>query len=178
MKNTGKITFCAIMSALAVVIMLTSYFPYLTYAIPAIAGLCVMIVLIETNYKWAALSYIASAVIILLVGEMESKLLYLFLFGYYPIVKSLIEKINKRYIEFILKLLLFNIVVLAVYGIFSNVFSLSLNDFGVFKKFGVIFLLVLANVVFVFYDVALAKMSIIYIELLHPRINRLLKRGK
>ena len=40
MKNTSKITFSAIMSALAVVIMLISYFPYLTYAIPAIAGLC------------------------------------------------------------------------------------------------------------------------------------------
>ena len=52
MKNSKKITFSAIMAALATVIMLVSYFPYLTYAVPAIAGLCIMVVVIEINKKW------------------------------------------------------------------------------------------------------------------------------
>ncbi len=177
MKNTAKITFSAIMSALAVVIMLTSYFPYLTYAIPAIAGLCVMVVLIETNYKWAVLSFFASAVLVFMFAEMESKFLYIFLFGYYPIAKALIERINKPIIEWIIKVLLFNISVLFVYGLFSKLFAISLDDFGVLKQYGVAILMVLANIVFVVYDIAVARMSMAYLNMLHPRIKRLFKKG-
>lgn len=177
MKKTAKITFSAIMSALAVVIMLTSYFPYLTYAIPAIAGLCIMVVLIETNYKWAFFSYIASAVLVFMFGEMESKFMYVFLFGHYPILKAFIEKINKPVIEWILKVVLFNISILIVYGIFSGIFAISVDDFGPFKQYGVAVLLILANIVFVVYDIAVARMSMLYINMLHPKIKRLFKKG-
>lgn len=178
MKNTSKITFSAIMSALAVVIMLTSYFPYLTYAIPAIAGLCVMVVLIETDYKWAVFTYISSAVLVFMFAEMESKFLYLFLFGYYPILKSLIEKINKQIFEWILKIIIFNILILLVYGVFSKLFALSLDDFGALRQYGVAILLVLSNIVFIVYDIAVSRISMVYINMLHPKINRLFKKGK
>ena len=178
MKNTSKITFSAIMSALAVVIMLTSYFPYLTYAIPAIAGLCVMVVLIETDYKWAVFTYISSAVLVFMFAEMESKFLYLFLFGYYPILKSLIEKINKQIFEWILKIIVFNISILLVYGVFSKLFALSLDDFGALRQYGVAILLVLSNIVFIVYDIAVSRISMVYINMLHPKINRLFKKGK
>jgi len=177
MKNTGKITFCAIMSALAVVIMLTSYFPYLTYAIPAIAGLCSMVVLIEINYKWAFLSYLASAALVFLFGEMESKFLYVFLFGYYPIVKAFIEKINKPIIEWIIKILILNASVLIVYGLFSTVFPISLDEFGSFKKYGIAILLILANIVFAVYDIAVSRISLVYLNMLHPKVKRLFKKG-
>lgn len=177
MKNTGKITFSAIMSALAVVIMLTSYFPYLTYAIPAISGLCVMVVLIETDYKWAVFTYISSAVLVFMFAEMESKFLYVFLFGYYPILKSLIEKINKQIFEWILKIIIFNISILLVYGVFSKLFALSLDDFGALKQYGVAILLLLSNIVFIVYDIAVSRMSMVYINMLHPKINKLFKKG-
>lgn len=178
MKNTGKITLCAIMSALAVVIMLVSYFPYLTYAIPAIAGLCVMVVLIETDYKWALFTYIVSSVLVFLFAELESKFMYVFFFGFYPILKALIEKINKQIVEWVIKIAAFNASVLTVYGVFSKIFALSLDDFGDFKKYGVIILLLVANIVFVVYDIAVSRMSALYIHMLHPKINRLFKRGK
>ncbi len=177
MKNTAKITFSAIMASLAVVIMLTSYFPYLTYAIPAIAGLCSMVVLIEINYKWAFFSYVSSAVLVFLLGEMESKFLYVFLFGYYPIVKAFIEKINKPIIEWILKVLLFNASILVVYGLFSTVFPMSLEDFGPLKQYGIAILLILANIVLVIYDIAVSRMSMVYLNMLHPKIKRLFKKG-
>lgn len=177
MKNTSKITFSAIMSALAVVIMLISYFPYLTYAIPAIAGLCVMVVLIETNYKWAVFSYISSAVLVFMFAEMESKFLYLFLFGYYPILKSLIEKINKQIFEWIIKIIIFNTSILLVYGVFSKLFALSLDDFGALREYGVAILLILSNIVFIVYDIAVSRMSMVYLNMLHPKINKLFKKG-
>ena len=97
------------MSALAVVFMLLSYFPYLTYAIPAIAGLCIMAVVIEINLKWAFLSYLTSAVLVLLSAEPESRLIYVFFLGYYPILKAIIEKIKLPIVEWILKIISFNV---------------------------------------------------------------------
>ena len=97
------------MAALAVVMMLVSYFPYLTYAVPAVAGLFIMVIVIELNIKWAILSYFCSAVFVFLFAEMESKFMYIALLGYYPIAKALIERINKNFIEIPIKLILFNI---------------------------------------------------------------------
>lgn len=178
MKNTSKITFSAIMSAFAVVIMLISYFPYLTYAIPVAAGLCVMVVLIETDYKWAIFTYISSSVLVFMFAEMESKLLYVFLFGYYPILKSVIEKINNQIFEWILKIIVFNSSILFVYGLFSKLFALSLDDFGNFKQYGVAILLIISNAVFIVNDIAISRISMVYLYKLHPKINRLFKKGK
>lgn len=174
MKNSYKITISAVFSALAVVIMLISYFPYLTYAIPAIAGLCVMVVLVETDYKWAFFSYIVSAVLIFLFGEMESKLMYVFLFGYYPILKGIIEKINIPVLEWIIKIFVLNIAVLLVYGLLANVFGISDQEF---MKYGTVILLALANIVFVVYDIAVTRMSMVYLYKLHPTLKKLFKKG-
>ena len=44
MKKTGKMTLSAILAALASVFMITSFFPYLTYGIPALANCAVLLV--------------------------------------------------------------------------------------------------------------------------------------
>ncbi len=175
MKNTNKITLCAIMSALATVIMLVSYFPYLTYAVPAVAGLCIMAVVIEINLKWAFFSYIISSVLVFMFAETESKLLYIFLFGYYPIIKSLIEKIGNQIIEWILKLLNFNISVVLAYFILTKLFMLPLGDFGPLAQYGVIILLGLGNIVFVVYDIAVSRMSQFYYYKLHSKVKKIFK---
>ena len=79
------------MAALATVLMLVGYFPYLTYAVPCIASLAIMAVVIELNKKSAFLTYLASLLPIFLFCEMESKLLYICLVGFYPILKALFE---------------------------------------------------------------------------------------
>lgn len=177
MKNTYKITVSAIFSALAVVIMLISYFPYLTYAVPAVAGLCIMAVLIETDYKWALFSYIVSSVLVFMFGEPESKLMYVFLFGYYPIVKALIEKINKPIFEWILKISVLNVALFFVYGLFSKIFGISMDDFGDFQKYGTLILLLLSNAVFVVYDIAVSRISNVYIYKFHPKLKKVFKKG-
>lgn len=175
MKNTNKITFCAIMSALATVIMLVSYFPYLTYAVPAVAGLCIMVIVIEIDLKWAFLSYFVSSVLVFLFAETESKLLYIFLFGYYPIIKSLIEKIGNQLIEWVLKLLNFNIAVIFAYFLITKLFLIPLGDFGPLAQYGVIVMLTLGNVVFVVYDIAISRMSQFYYYKLHSKVKKIFK---
>ncbi len=175
MKNTKKITFCAIMSALATVIMLVSYFPYFTYAVPAVAGLCVMVVVIEIGCKWAFLSYLSSAFLAFLFAETESKLIYICFFGFYPIIKSLIEKLEKTVIEWIIKFLVFNFCVILLYSVFAEVLMLSFEDIGKFAEYGALVLLLLGNIVFVVYDIAVSRLAGTYLNRLHPKIEKLLK---
>lgn len=159
------------MSALAAVIMLLSYFPYLTYAIPAFAGLFIMAVVIEYGNKWAFGSYLASLLPILLFAEPECKLLYLMLFGYYPIIKAISEKIRKPFIEWVIKITVFNIAVLLSYLLFARIFGISLDDFNEFGKYGALVFLLIGNAVFVLYDIAVSRMAMFYLYVIKPKIK-------
>jgi len=176
MKKNFKITLSAMMAALAVAVMLLSFFPYLTYAIPAIAGLFIMVVVIEVDLKWAIGSYLASAAIVLFLPEPESKLMYIFFFGYYPILKAFLDRMRRPKLEWIFKIIAFNTAVVIVYFAFSAVIDLSLDDFGKLGKYGVWVLLFLGNIVFVLYDIAVSRMSMMYMSVLHPRIKRMFKK--
>lgn len=175
MKQTNKLTFSGIMAALATSVMMLSFFPYLTYAIPAIAGLFIMVVVIEINCKWALGAYIASALLVFLLGDPESRLLYIFFFGYYPIAKALTERLRKPVIEWIIKEVIFNASVLLVYYIFTSFMGGSLEEFGEWGKYGAIILLALGNVVFVCYDIAVSRMAMMYISVIHPKLKKILK---
>lgn len=157
------------------VFMLLSYFPYFTYAVPAITGLLTMMLVIEINVKWAFAAYIAASVLVFIFAEPESKLMYIFLFGYYPIVKALIERINKPVTEWALKLAVFNAAVLLIYTVFAGMFGISLEDFGVLGKYGAYIFLALSNVTFVIYDIAVSRLSGVYMYRIHPKVKKLLK---
>lgn len=174
MKHTKKITFCAILSSLCTVIMLLSFFPYFTYAVPAFSSLVMMIILIELGAKWAFFSYLTSSFLIFLFAETESKILFILFFGFYPIMKALIEKINKTLIEWPLKLALFNTMVLLAYFVLTKLFMLPLDDFGDLQKYGTLILLVLANVVFVLYDIVISKMAVTYLQKFHSKVSKFL----
>jgi hypothetical protein len=174
MKSTKKITFCAILSALCVVIMLVSYFPYLTYAVPAFASLIMMVILIELGLKWSFFSYLTASFLVFLFAETESKILFIMFFGFYPIIKAIIEKIGKPIIEWCIKFLVFNSAVLSAYFILTKLFMLPMDDLGDFQKYGTAILLLMANVVFVFYDIVITKMAVTYIAKFHSRVSKFL----
>ena len=175
MKNTKKITLCGLVAAISVVIMLTSYFPYLTYAIPALAGLFMMIPLVECGVSWAFATYISSAVTIFITGEIEAKILYVMFLGYYPILKSLIEKINKQIIEWIIKIVCFNAAAIAFYFVSSNLFAVSFDDFGEWGKYGAMLFLALCNAVFVLYDIGISRVAGYYMFSLHDKVRKIIK---
>ncbi|MEE1238524.1 MAG: hypothetical protein UHO61_01195 [Acutalibacteraceae bacterium] len=175
MKQNVKITLCGITVALSVVFMLLSYFPYFTYAIPAITGLLTMMLVIEINVKWAFAAYVAASVLVFIFAEPESKLMYICLFGYYPIIKALIERINKPVIEWVLKLVVFNAAVLLIYVVFAGMFGISLDDFNVIGKYGVYIFWAFGNAVFVLYDITVSRLSGTYMYRIHPKVKKLLR---
>ncbi len=175
MKKTGYLTFGAVMSALSVVTMLVSYVPTLTYSVPALAGMFIMVTVIEIGVKWAFFSYVAAAIISLLVAEPEAALFFVFLFGCYPIVKVPLERMKLKPLKFALKLIFFNAAVLAVYFILTSAMGIAMFE-GEVKKYVIAAILVLANFVFLVYDYAIKSVSNWYYFKLHKKVSKLIKR--
>ncbi|MBQ2746542.1 MAG: hypothetical protein IJF35_02355 [Clostridia bacterium] len=175
MKTTSKITFCALMSALAVSIMLLAYFPYFTYAVPAVAGLAGLVVLIEIGGKWPLFTYIVTAVLSLIFAEPEAKFMYVLLFGYYPVLKAYIERIGSRICQYLIKFAVFNAAIFAVYFITVKILGMPLDDFGSFGKWGLVAFLVLANITFYLYDIVLVRVANVYLQKVHPAIKKAFK---
>lgn len=174
-KKTSYLTFCAVVSSLISVLMITSYFPYLTYAIPAVAGAFVILPLVELSKGYALLTYIASSLLVLFFSEPEAKLMYICFFGYYPVLKAVYEKIRSRAIEYILKLVTFNGAVTLVYVALAKLFDIDLEGVGEYGKYGIVFLYSLGNIAFVLYDVCLSRLCSFYIYRLHEKIKKIMR---
>jgi len=175
MKNSKKIALCGMISALSVVIMLMAYFPYLTYALPAISGVLFSIVMIELNSKWAFGAFASSALLSIILCEKESAVLFVAFFGYYPIIKAFLERIPNRVIEYVIKFVVFNVATVAAYGIIVFVLHIPLEDMGAFGQYTLIILLALGNVMFCVYDLAVTKLIDEYLFKLHRRVAHMLK---
>ena len=91
-QKTMRIAFCGMMAALSVVVMLLGgLVPMFTYISPLIAALVVAVVLLEYGSTWAWLTWLATALISLMLGtDKEAAVFYLF-FGYYPILKPVLD---------------------------------------------------------------------------------------
>ena len=177
MKNTGKITLSAIMAALSAAFMLTSLFPYLTYAIPAIAGLFIMITVVEVGIKWGIASFAVSAVLTLLLpGDIEAKMLYVAFFGYYPILKSLLDTRCNRVLEYLIKFAVFNVAIVVSYSFVAAFIGVDMSDMNEFGKYTAYILLAAANIVFPIYDIAVTRIYGFYRIRLHKHISKIVNK--
>ena len=91
-QNTSKTALGGIVAALSVATMfLTAVIPTLTYALPAVAGVLLVVMVIDVGKKWAFGVYAAVSLLSLLVlPDKEAAVLYVFFFGLYPIFKSVL----------------------------------------------------------------------------------------
>lgn len=176
MKHTSKVALCGMISAIAVMLMLLSYFPYFTYAIPAVSGLIFVILVIEINPKWAFLAYFASSVLVALLAEPEAKIMFIAFFGYYPILKGIIERIRKTVIEILIKFSLFNIIIISVAFLLIYVFRVPIEAMGNFGKYSAWILLIMGNVTFLIYDFCITQMITAYMDTLHPRLKKIIRK--
>ncbi len=176
MKNAKKVAFCSMMTALAVMIMLSSYFPYITYSVPCFAGLMTMVVAFELSKRWAYGVYAASSVLIFLFAEPEAKLLYIAFFGYYPVLKLSLEAVGSRVVQFVLKFVVFNAAVVLAYTIFSAALGVDMSDMGDFGRYTSVILLIFGNVVFVIYDILIDRVAGFYAARLHRTVDNFLQK--
>ena len=177
MSNSGKIALGGLLTALGVVLMfLTGLIPIGTYALPAIAGVLLIVAVIEIGAKWAWMIYAAVAVLSLLfAADKEAALLFVLFFGYYPVLKSFLERISNKVLSWISKFAVFNVAVVACFFLAVNFLQLPEDSFTVFGIYLPWVFLILGNAVFLIYDIALSGLVATYVEKLHHRVTKTLK---
>lgn len=179
MKKTVIVSVCGLFSALSAVIMLISYFPSLTYAVPAVAGVIFMVPLLEFGSKYAFICYGVTAVIAFLTAETESKVLFVCFFGFYPIVAILISRIKSKLLKYTIKLAIFNIAVVLAYLLITAVFGIAFTgEFGLTAEIFALCLLLIGNVVFILYDIAVDRLYLAYCFKWRKSVRKILKLGK
>ena len=170
MKNSVKIAFCGISAALIAAVMAASLIPNITFAVPAIAGLLVIPVFAEAGALYAVFCFSVSGALSFFIGDKTSWILYLALFGYYPILKPYIERIKNPVLKWALKLLVFNAAALVCYAVEILIFTLHFKAWILAAAFAA------GNIAFVLYDIAVSRVAALYYSRLHGRISSMLKR--
>lgn len=110
-KKTSYLAKGGLFTAIGFVfIYLSTIMPVNKAYLLAIASCIIPLSLITTNVKNAIVVYMATSLLAVLVcGTRITVVLYIIFFGLYGLVKYYIERLRKLYIEFILKLLFFNV---------------------------------------------------------------------
>lgn len=175
-KTSFKVSLGGIITALSLILLVgTGIIPIATYALPGLAGALIICIVIELGYKWAFSVFAATALLsLLLTPDREAALLYLFFFGHYPIIKSLIEHIKNRVVEWVLKLSVFNLCVFGCYAIIFYVFQMQyvIDSFKEFGQYALPIFLVAGNLTFVLYDFALSSIILFYTRWVRVKLFR------
>ena len=166
----GKVAYPAILSALALILVyLGSIAPTGNWGIVAAAGLLPAAAVISVNLTAGFLCWAAATVLaFLLVPDKFCVLLFGVLFGLYPMVKSLVERLRKKPLEYVLKLVFFNAAFTVVCLSMAAAVAESLPQV---LGSSVWVLYVAANVVFLLYDYGFSKLIALYIARIQRAIH-------
>lgn len=159
------ITVSAILIALTIIILyLNLLLPISTLSILTLASLLVPIALIKSSIKSAFSVYIISSIIGFFILPINIISLYASFFGIYGIIKYYIEKINKFYLEIILKLIFFNIILVISFFVFNSVLAIGSISLPIWLFF------LVAQPIFFIFDYALTLLISFYIQKIHNKI--------
>lgn len=173
-KHTRRTALCGVFGALAVVLMLMGgILPLATFIAPALAGLCVVPVAVEFGLKSGILVYVLVSLLSGLVcPDIEAVCIYIFLLGYYPLLKIRLDRICRKPLRVGAKLLLFNCAIAVMYTLLLVILpvpALQADTAGIALPM-LATLLVMGNVTFFIYDAALCNVFRLYICQIRPRL--------
>lgn len=173
-----RIAYCGITVALSIMIMFIALIPALTYALPAISGICLWTIKEQINRKWALLAYAACALLsFILVPEIEANMYFTMFFGYYPIISDLLEKIKPKFLAYIVKFAVFNIAVVIAFQVVCMIININqvLEGLEGFGDMAVYVLWGTANIAFLCYDICLGAVMYAFRKWLKPKFNKRIK---
>lgn len=140
-----------------------------------ISGAMLTVVVIENGYKIAWLVYISVSLLsVFIVPDFDTKIVFILFFGYYSILKPLIEKIRFRLIPLLLKLLVFNAAMIASYYLSLKLFGVDdgIQNSEFFGKYALPSMLLGLNFSFLIYDFLLTRYIILYVRWFRPTFLR------
>lgn len=173
------VSLCGIMSGLAVALMFClGMIPGFEYVSPMVAGVLVWIVRENIGVRYGMVCFVAVGLLTLLfTANYEASMMFVFLLGYYPIVRQYIMKLKAAVLRWLAKLALYAAAAVSCYLVLINLFGMSqlLEDMGEFGQYGQWVLLGLGAVAFVVYDLFLGLFFPFYEKMLKPKIAKRMK---
>ena len=157
MEQTKRLTICAMMAAVSVVLMLLGAVLQLgTYAAPLLTGMVLIPIGNRYGRKYQVMLWLViSALCFMLIPAAEQNMMFVGLFGWYPIAYPTLQKLP-RLVRMLIKLLLFNGVVIAMEALLLWVIAPEAMELGM-----MLLLLALGNVTFLLYDYLIPKTELI-----------------
>lgn len=177
MKNISyKVALGGIVSALCLLCMfMAGIMPMFYLLLPMAAGVLLMIIATEVSISWAWLTYVSVSLLALFItADKESALIFIMLFGHYPIIRFYMRKMNLKRLRYLLKWAIFNVCAVGFFYVTVFLFGLDqmLTEMEDFGKYGGIIMLVLANIIFVLYDFNLEAAYVVYQKRFMPKLKR------
>ena len=175
-RKSWAMAYCGMAAALSVALMLLgAVVPVLMFIAPAVASLLIATVCVECGRTMALTAYGAVSLLSLLfVPDKEVALVFVFLLGYYPLVKPRFERIRLPLVRVLCKLLLCNCAVLAMYGLVlvpAGSISQELKTTALVVSLAT---LAMGNIAFLLYDRALHNLLQVYQLVWRPKLHKML----
>jgi len=164
-RKTRALTLSALFSAFAVIsLFFATLWPSGELGLAAFSSIFVAAAIIEEGLAAGVSVYICSALLsLLLLSARAAPLFYALFFGYYPVIKSLAERIKTLPIQWIIKLLVFNAVVALMYTFIRDLF-----DFGDYAP-GLPLICLGGSVIFAIFDYGFTKVIRMYEYRVHGK---------
>lgn len=175
-KQSRRIALGGVFASLAVVCMLMgSVLPFSTYLAPALGGALLLPLAMEMGIGAGFLAFAAIAVLsMLMVPDKEMALMFVCLLGYYPILKLKLDGLHSKVVQWCMKFALCNISVCGMYAVILFLFPIAavVAEFGEMSNVFIALLLLMGNVTFFLYDIALSRFAGLYLNVLRPKLLR------
>ena len=165
--SANRVALVGVLTALSLAFLyLSAISPTARLGVTAIAGVLV----VSAGLKAGFFCYGAAGLLgLLLVPDKANALLYLLFFGLWPMLKSLLEHLPNRVLEWVCKLAVFNGIVAIFWFGLRELFLPFLPP--ILNKGWMIF--AAGSVAFVIYDVGFSKLIGLYVA----RVDRVLRKG-
>ncbi|MBQ9375238.1 MAG: hypothetical protein IJU04_02740 [Ruminococcus sp.] len=175
-KLAFRISLGGIIASVCLLLMFcTNMFPMLDYTIPAFAGFLMVVMIVETSPKWSIVTYfVVSALCLIVTPNYEATMLFILFMGYYPILKFYLDRLKNKVLAWVIKFAVFNLALVLFYLVFTFLFTSVdlLEGMEMFGKYALLILWVMANVVFVVYDIVLGQLIDLYVNWFRKKILR------
>ena len=173
MRKTARVAFCGIVASLSLVIMLAAYLPAIDFVCPAVAGILIAGIAIETDFRWAVTTYVAVSLLSYLICEKQATVLFILFFGYYAFIKLKLDLIKPKPLSWAIKSAVFLASTLISYYAFTVLLSFKLQDFGSFGRWTLYVTGILAVLAMFVYDLALNGIFTFYYKKMRSQILRI-----
>lgn len=169
-----RIVISGVLSALSfIVLYIGQFLGDLDLTVSAIASLFLIIIVIEMGYRYAWMTYLATSILAILLLPMPktAAAFYALSMGFYPMIKSYIERIKYAALRWICKLAVGNAAMLMLF-----LFLKLAEDWGwipkdVMPTWLLVVTYALGILAYIMYDVALTKLITLYFRKIRDRIK-------